>query len=202
VCPNTCCATATVWRSISLHVSPTTGIGGGTLLGACCARRAADPSAALCRRIQPFVNASRFNRLPPGPSGDSAANFEIPFDDGIRWGCTTASECRAHSSPTEGTAHGRLTFCSGDAFDDGAQVFACGWEERHKRVCGVLRGGRDGAPAAKAELLRAIAAIAGCRNVLTIGQRMSRLQSHGTSEPVDAQRRRPRTGLNFHIRSL
>ena len=31
---------------------------------------------------------------------------------------------------------------------------------------------------------------------------MSTLQSHGTSRPVDAQRRRPRTGLKFHTQSF
>ena len=29
--------------------------------------------------------------------------FRIPFDDGIKWGWTTAGESQAHSSPTEGT---------------------------------------------------------------------------------------------------
>ena len=52
----------------------------------------------------------------------------------------------------------------------------------HKRGCRALRGGRrSAARAAKAELLRAVAVMVGCRNVLTIGQHMSRLHSHGTS---------------------
>jgi hypothetical protein len=98
-----CYATTTVSTSISLQISPTTGVGGGASRGACCPRRAADPSAASCRRIQPVLNASRFNRVPPGPSGDSLANFEHRSMTASSGGWTTAGESGAHSSPTEGT---------------------------------------------------------------------------------------------------
>jgi hypothetical protein len=79
-------------------------------------------------------------------------------------------------------AHGRhrltarLTFCSGDAFDDGAQVLARTRPSGIRAVVVTSAAGVMGLRAAKPELPRAVAVMVGCRNVLTIGLGMSRLQ--------------------------
>jgi hypothetical protein len=168
---NNCYATTTVSTSISLHVSPTTGVGCGALQGACCPRRAADPSAASCRRIQPVLNASRFNRLPPGPSDDSLANFEyrsMTASSGV--GPLQANPGHTRR-PRKAPAHGSLDFCSGDAFDDGAQVLARTRPSGISAVVVTSAAGVKG-PGGEGRATGGGRREVGCRNVLTIGQRM------------------------------